>query len=417
MDDEIQLISDGDGLAVLGEPAIVDHFLACEGLWATRDFGLPSLPDLLSTGAAAARACSGIAAHSGRWLKLTKESAELVDKHGLRESSSGLRSGVVKGSQGQVKTFVHFVEGRGTALTNPAVLAQVAGVMAQLAMRQAMDEIAYYLATIDQKVDDVLRAQKDSVLARLIGVGLVIEETLTIREHAGVVNQVMWSKVEAAPATVAEIQAYACRQLDALADELESKRKLADLAKAADKAERRAPEWLAVLARCWQLQDAVAVLELDRVLDASPDDLNGHCLGLKAARQARLQLLSRTTERLTTRLDAAATRANSKVLMHPAKSRHVVDASNHVGTAVAELHGRLGIDSGRRSIEARRWAEAAAHVRATAVETGGDGVDAARRLGQGTIRTTMSARGEVTRRVGERTFLRRGPSDGRDEQV
>ncbi len=155
----------------------------------------------------------------------------------------------------------------------------------------------------------------------MIGLGLVIEETLTIREHGGRVNEVTWSKVQAAPATIAEIQAYALRQLDALADKLQSKRKLADLARATEQAEEKAQEWLAVLARCWQLQDAIAVLELDRVLDAAPDDLDGHRLGLKAARQNRLEFLSRTTERLTTRLDAAAARANTKVLMHPAKSR------------------------------------------------------------------------------------------------
>jgi hypothetical protein len=56
---------------------------------------------------------SGIAANSGRWVKLTKESAELIKKHGLRESKSGLKTGVVKGSKGQVKTFVQFVKGAG----------------------------------------------------------------------------------------------------------------------------------------------------------------------------------------------------------------------------------------------------------------------------------------------------------------
>ncbi len=31
MDNEIQLISDGDGLAVIGDPAAVDRFLVSEG--------------------------------------------------------------------------------------------------------------------------------------------------------------------------------------------------------------------------------------------------------------------------------------------------------------------------------------------------------------------------------------------------
>jgi hypothetical protein len=117
---------------------------------------------------------------------------------------------------------------------------------------------------------------------------------------------------------------------------------------------------------------------------------------------------------LTARLDAAAARANTKVLMHPAKSRDVVHASNHIGSAVGEFHVRLGISSGRPSVEARPWAEAAAQVRAKALETSGDAV---RRLGKGTVRTAKSAGGEVSRRVSERPFLRRGPSARGDEQV
>lgn len=85
MDDEIQLISDGDGLAVLGDPAAVEGFLVSEGLQ-SKDLGLPRLGAVLSTGAAAAQAGSEIAANSGRWVKLTKESAQLVQKHGLRKT-------------------------------------------------------------------------------------------------------------------------------------------------------------------------------------------------------------------------------------------------------------------------------------------------------------------------------------------
>ncbi len=78
----------------------------------------------------------------------------------MRESKAGLKTGVVKGSKGQVKTFVQFAKAPGTVVTNAAVLAGAAGVMAQVAMRQTMDEITDYFAVIDEKVDDVLRAQK-----------------------------------------------------------------------------------------------------------------------------------------------------------------------------------------------------------------------------------------------------------------
>jgi len=288
---------------------------------------------------------------------------------------------------------------------------------AQVAMQQTMDEITDYLATIDEKVDDVLRAQKDAVLARMIGVGFVLEEAMTIRDKRGRVDEVTWSKVQAAPATIAETQAYALRQLDALAEKMGRKTKIRDLATTAKEAESKAQEWLAILARCFQLQDAIAVLELDRVLDASPDELDGHRLGLKAARQDRLELISRSTERLMARMDAAAGTANTKVLMHPAKAPAVVQSSNHVSTAIVDFHGRLGFESGRPSSEARRWADAAKEVRDQALETGADGVDAARRRGSETLDRARSVKGKLSSGIAERALRRRGRVDdeARDE--
>ena len=151
---EIQLVADDQGLVVLGAPSAVEQFLASEGLTAAdpagQRLGVGRLRGLLSTGSAAAQAGSEIAANSGRWVKLSEESAKAMKKYGLRESSkSGLSTGVLKGDKGQIKGFVEFVRGPGAALTNPAMLAGAAGIMAQLAMQQTMDEITDYLQRID----------------------------------------------------------------------------------------------------------------------------------------------------------------------------------------------------------------------------------------------------------------------------
>jgi hypothetical protein len=412
LNSEIQLISDGEGLAVIGDSAAVETFLETHQM-ESKDLGLPRLNTFLGAGAGAAQAGSEIAANSGRWVKLTEKSAKDIKKYGLRESKrTGYSTGVVKGDKGQVKGFVEFVKGPGTLFSNPAVLAGAAGIMAQVAMQQAMDEITDYLATIDEKVDDVLRAQKDAVLARMIGVGLVIDEAMTLRKSRGRVDEVTWSKIQGTPATIAETQAYALRQLDALAEKLEGKTAVGDLAKAANQAEAKAQEWLAVLARSFQLQDAIAVLELDRVLDASPDELDGHRLGLKAARADRLGLITRSTEHLVTRMDAAAGNANLKVLLHPSKSREVVQSSNHVASVVEEFHRRVGIDHSRQALEARRWAEAATEVRDKALETGSDGVRTARRLGVEGIDRARSTTSKVSGRLAEQgRRLRRDTDD------
>jgi len=412
MDDEIQLISDGDGLAVVGDPAAVERFLASEGL-PSKDLGLHRLGSVLSTGAVVAQAGSEIAANSGRWVKLTTESAEALNKYNLMKGSSPGVSRAVLTDRGKIKGLVEIVKpgtlkGAGTLLSNPAVLAGAAGIMAQLAMQQAMDEITDYLATIDKKVDDVLRAQTDAVLADMIGVDFVIEEAMTIRDQVGRVSEVTWSKVQGTTMTIARTQAYTLRQLDALAEKMERETKIGELATTANDAKAKVQEWLAVLARCFKLQDAIAVLELDRVLDASPDELDRHRLALRTARNNRLELISRSTERLMARMDAAAATANTKVLLHPTSSREVVRSSNTVANAVVDFHGRLGIESGRDSLEARRWVDAATDVRDRALDVGSDGVDTARRLGSETLDRTKSATGKLSSRITDRAFrLRR----------
>jgi hypothetical protein len=413
MGDEIQLISDGDGLAVIGEPSAVDRFLVSEGL-SSRDLEVPRLRAVLGAGAAAAHTGSGIAANSGRYVKLTKESAQSVKKYGLRKSSkTGLSTGVLKGDSGQVKGFVQFESGPGSLLTHPEFLANAAAIMAQVAMQQTMAEIIDYLATIDEKLDEVLRAQEDAVWADMIGVGFDVDEAMTIRDHAGRVNEVTWSKMQAASSTIARTQAYALRRLDALAEKMERNTRIGDLAALAKEAESKVQGWLVVLARCLQLQDAIAVLELDRVLGAAPDDLDGHRLGLRASRQKRLDTISQSTERLMARMDAAAGTANAKVLLHPLTPAPVVQSREHVAGAVADFHGRLGIESGRQSLAAKRWVDAASEVRDKVLETGAERVEVSRRLGNEALDRARSVPGRFSSGIAERALRRRG---GQDEE-
>lgn len=415
MGNEVQLISDGDGLAVIGSPTAVERFLVSEGLPRSKDLGLQRLRPALGAAATVAQAGTEVAASSGRWVKLTEESARAMQKYNLMAGSQPGLSRAVLTENGKIKGLLEIVQ-PGSLRANPAMLAGAAGLMAQLAMQQTMDEITDYLATIDEKVDDVLRAQKDAVLADMIGVDLVIEEAMTVREQVGGVSEVTWSKVQATSMTIARTQGYALRQLDALAEKVERETTVGGLAKTSKEAESKAQEWLVVLARCFQLQDAIAVLELDRVLDAVPDELDRHRLGLRVARQNRLDLISRSTEHLLERMNAAAGTANAKVLLHPTASREVVHSSNHVEIAVVDFHGRLGIERGRQSLEARRWVDAAADVRDRVLETGAESVEAARRLGSERLDRARSVTGKLSSGIVERARRQRGDEEERAEE-
>jgi len=412
VDHEIELISDGDSLAVIGEATAVEQFLESVGL-PSRDLDPPRLSKVTAYGSVGLQAASAHASSasravdSARWVRLTEESADKISKLGLTPTKTPGVSHAMIGKPGASRSWIQLDRTPGQLPTSPTLLAGAPALMAQLAMQQAMSEIADYLAVIDAKLDDVLRAQKDSVLARMIGIGLQIEEAMTIRTHVGRVNEVTWSKVQDAAGTIADTQAYALLQLDALAEKLERKSTIADLMKTAKDADAASKEWLAVLARCFQLQEGIAILELDRVLETAPDDVNGHRLGLKAARQERLDTISRSTERLMARMQSAAGTANSKVLFNPMQSPAVVKASTNVTASVGDFHERLGIIPSRDGIETRRWASAAADVRDRARGKGADALGAGKRLGAGTLDRAASSTDKVASRIAERARRRR----------
>jgi hypothetical protein len=408
VDDEIALVKDGDSLAVIGNgPTVAERFLAAEGL-TSRDLGLHRLGASLGNAGAAMEAASGISANWGRWVKLTKDSADAAKKFPLvKDPKTGNFYAIVKAHDNSrfVKNlqFVAAPASLMANLTNPMALASVGALMEQQSMQQAMDEIKDYLAKIDEKVDDVLRAQKNAVLANMIGVDLV--------------NEVTWSKAQATALAIAQTQAYVLLQLNDLAEKVVDKAKLGDLAKTTKEVESAFLEWLTVLAHCFRLLDGLAVLELDRVLDSSPDDLNQHRLGLKATRQNRLDLISQCTGQLMARMQAAGTigLANTNILLHPQTSRAVVESSNRVVAAIADFQERLGIERDRQHVGPKRWVDALVEVRDKAIETGAGAVDNARTLGTGAVDKARAAAENLAIDLAEQALRRRAEEEARKE--
>jgi len=396
VDNEIELISDGDGVAVIGEPSAVERFIEAAGLTA-----MPGSRVALSTGASVAQAGAEIASNSGRWVKLTKDSAQNLKRFPLTPTDTPGVSHAMLGQRGSIKKWLQ-IENPTALARNPAMLSGAAGIMAQMAMQQTMDEIIDYLASIDAKLDDVLRAQTNQVLARLDGVDLAVREAMSVRASVGRVSEVTWSKVQSSAQTIHETQGYALRQLGDLADKIDSKKKISDLVDVAKEAEAEVRKWLLVLARCYELHDAVGLLELDRVLDSSPDELDRHRLGLKAAREDRLELISERTERLLERMDAAASVANSKVLLNPMQSPAVIKSSNHVSVEIHEFHELLGIESGLASSEARRWKDAASERWEKVRETGAVAVESAKKVGGETRVQARSMTAKLPSRIADR---------------
>ncbi len=282
------------------------------------------------------------------------------------------------GKPGEVKQWLQIAQAPTALLSGPMALSALSAMMQQQAMQQQMDQIVEYLQEINAKVDNILRNQKDAVLAKIIAVDLLIEEALTVRNQVGRVSEITWSKIQSSASVLVETQAYAIRQLDGIAGTLETQGNPGKIAKATKEAEPAVREWLAVLARCFHLQDGMAMLELDRVLDSAPQDLDSHRLGLAKARQKRLDLISNSTARLLTQMNETIRKANSKVLLNPRDAPAAVRSSKEIATDVVTFRDRFGIESGDATSDAKRWSQAASEVVDKALATGSNGATVAK---------------------------------------
>ena len=356
---EVELVRDGDGLVVVGDPSTVERFLDYAGLSpAAARFSLGKLSAVLRSGAAVAETASGIAEQSAFYLKLTSESARrLKAAGGLMKTTTEGVSHAMLGDPGRVSKWLQVDDGPASFLTNPAVLSGVGGLMSQFAQQSEAHELKALLVRMDEKLDDVRRAQRDAVLAKMNRAAAAIEEAMTLREHGGD-PETLWSKVSGEAATVLEVQNAALLALGALADKVDGRSKAGELKKAAKEIEHQVAVQLSILARCFELQDQFRIVELDHVLASAPENLEGHRRGLAEARGKRREAVLERTKRLMEHMDAAGGRANANVLLHARAARSVIASLNTTAATIDDFHTPLGINLDCDSLSVTRWGEA-----------------------------------------------------------
>lgn len=360
MTDEIELVSDDESAIVIGSRSAVERFLTSAGLMtAARPFDVAKLGDIARFGAGVADTMSNVAEQSALYLKLTPESAQrLREAGGLMPTKTKGISHVMLGKTGKKSLkWLQAESGSTSDLANPAVLAGVGGLLSQYAQQAEAQALKDLVVRIDEKLDDVRRAQRDAVLARMNGAADAIAEATTIRDHGGDAAT-WWGKVKGASETLFTVQNEALLALRALAEKVEGKNKTGELKKAVQVLEREVAVQLAVLARCFELQDELRILELDHVLLTAPSNLNGHRLGVADARATRRAKVLESTTRLMTQMDVAGGVANSNVLLHAREARAVIDSLNSTAAVVDDFHSPLGIASTRDSFGLKPWLEA-----------------------------------------------------------
>ncbi len=345
---DVELVEDDDGIAVIGAPKAVERYLRSKGLWAaSRELDLGRLSGL---GAQTLQIAADLAASSGRWVKLTEESAKKVAEDGFMDTKTPGLKHLMVGKPGDIKSWLQTESEPGALTPNPDLLSGLGGLMAQMTAQQSMAEITAYLVRIDGKVDEMLQKIDDVMVANLVGAGGVIDEAMAARDAVGVVDEVTWSKVDQTPRTIRTSQDYALKQLEAITQRLEST-KVGDLADAAERARPDVQTWLTVLAYCSEKQAAIDVLELDWRMARSPVTLDGHRELMKTRRDESRGSIAEHTEVLLDRMADAVARANDRRLWTRTKSTIVVESGNYVAGRVHDFHEAIEIEAVARSWE------------------------------------------------------------------
>lgn len=315
-------------------------------------------------------AAGQVGAHSGRWLRLTKESAADLAQH--TEKFSG--TGVLRQDTGQIFKHLKFEDLSKGGLLTPAAPAVLGALATQYALESALDDITAYLEIIDEKLDTLLRQRKIEALADLEGVSGEIEEAYLLLTETGRVSPVTWSKVQAISRDLKTMQSIALGQLDDLGEGLTSAAGDTDrTAKRLAQAREDAQFWLGVLARTLSLQDQQWLLELARVADDAPDELDAHRRGITVARGQRHARIAGRLGSMIRAVTAAATLSNAAKVANPVNAPRIVHRANGLSEDIATFaaHADLEVE-GADDVTVTRWRQAARELAGDAMSAVSD---------------------------------------------
>lgn len=357
MPGEVELISDGENLLVIGDDRrTVEQFLRARGLLGkAREFTSQSLGPVLRSSAEIFSTVSGSVANSGLWVKLTPESAEDMKEFGLTDSGVPGVAYAVAGTRGSIKKWLRIDTTAGAKVANPAILSGVAGALSQAARQQEAAQLRQLLETIDQKLDQILRGQRDEILGDLAGIEGEIHAALLDREIEGTIDAHTWSNLSGVSLEIRKVRSKAFLKLGGIADDLVQHKRIGDLNGRLPEAKREVQQWLGVIVRCTTALDELAVLELDYYAAIEPKRVNTRRLSLDASRQDDQVKLHEGLSVLMQRMDAAAELANQNAILHAKGLPAVIRSIDDTRSLIKRFYEALSIEVDWDSVDPTQW--------------------------------------------------------------
>ncbi|GAA4707132.1 hypothetical protein GCM10025781_27180 [Kocuria gwangalliensis] len=335
----VGVVQHEDGILLVGTS--VDVQALAERFDASSKSTAKLTPDLLLAAGAAFYGLSEAQAQSGRWMKLTAESATTLREAGITASTKdGLLAGVARGPAGSIVGHLRFEP---AALATPAAPMVLAATATAMALRQTAKEMTDYLEAIDIKVEQLLAETKYREVAQLHGISLALDEATMIHEQLGTVSATTWSKIQGNSTDLHIALSSALEHLRGFADDARTATSSSAFSSATKKIKSELPFWLAVLSTAINLQDRLAVLEIARVTATDPDELDNHRRAIGLSRADRLSGVWKIVHSLAEAFHRPDLLTDSEKLRHPRLSTQIDANVNTINAQLATFahHARL----------------------------------------------------------------------------
>lgn len=369
MSSDIEVYGDNDGLILLGDAEDIRQILA--ELQITEEQAMDISNATIFRNAHRATEMLQIAQErSGRWVKLTKESAEKARKHGLlRNNATGNFVGVIgKGGKKGIKGNVQFEKITGGL--SPVKLANIETLMLTMALEQTMKEMTDYLKQIDAKVDQVLRQQKNAELAKFLSVDGLISEAEAELRCIGTLSDATWDQLGSSAQTVNEVHQYALLQLKDIADKISSSPSKPRATKSTLlKARSDIGDWLSVAADCLHLRGRIDMLKVQRFIDTDIDldSFNKHCHLIANNRRTRYCSITDITAMLQQAIKQAVqgNDGTMRVILSPIDAPSIMREGNEIMDILARFDKALGEEYDVTHFTEKQWNEAMGEIKHT----------------------------------------------------
>lgn len=357
MKNQVELVADGNGVVVVGKKAAVTRFLKRAELRAQAEqFELSSMSRFLKNGSEAAKIAANAYDQSAMYLKLTPESAERLKEAGalMKTKEKGISHAMLGEAGTKSMKWLQVQDSPAALATNPAILTGLGGIMAQFSEQSEGKELKEMLVRIDEKLDDVLRGERDKFIAQLKSVENQLSFSM-IQLGANGDLRTIWEKTAGVQKAITDVQSIALERLKTVADKVDDKKKAGTLKRMMKEVEGDVALYLSALGKCFELQSQFSEIELSYVFATAPDRFDNHRLGLFDAREERRRMVLEGTTRVMDRMVEAAGVAEDNILLHAPSARAVIASLNSTAEVMDSFHLPLGIETESGQLELTPW--------------------------------------------------------------